>query len=261
MLAGERAAEAEGLAEEGGDGAVDGGALRVVVPEDVDVQVAVARVAVGGHHQRLARGDGAHAVEEARDAGARHDDVLRELRTGAGPERPAHHAAHAPEGLALGGRAGGADGGGLRGEARVGHALGGAVDGGGVVAVALDHEHGGGARGEARGLGGAHHGAAHVVEELDAARLVALRDDARDGLARVGEGREARHEGAHLRRQRHEAQRERGEHRERPLAPDEERGEVVAGDPFGGAAADGEEWCRRGRRRPCRGRSRASRRT
>src|SRR5258706_16242439 len=47
VLAAQGAAEVDGGAHEGFDGAVDGGALGVVVPEEVDVEVAVAGVSVG----------------------------------------------------------------------------------------------------------------------------------------------------------------------------------------------------------------------
>src|SRR6266540_1291139 len=102
MLAREGAPHGDDIAKKLLDGAFDLGKVDGVVPQEVDVQVAVSRVAVGERaNPGLFRGS-IDSVEQIRNALSRHDDVFGELVPRESANGGGELAARGPKPAALG---------------------------------------------------------------------------------------------------------------------------------------------------------------
>src|SRR5450432_232820 len=201
VLARERAAQIERRAEHAAERALDarrhGRVAVVLVGEDVDVQVAVARVPEGGRHEPLPGGDAVDLLEHGGDGARRYDDVLRQLEGVRLAQRARAAAPRGPEALSIGVVARDDDVGGAvvladaAAPQDIGlHAL--------RLAVELHEHERARARGEREGRLGPDVVDRVAIHELERARAVAFLDDGAHGAARrhgVGHDRDERADG------------------------------------------------------------------
>src|SRR6185369_87231 len=101
MLSTDRAAERDRRAHEIGERRIDARTFLIRVPEEVDVQVAVAGVPVGEVANLVALADAIGFGEQIADARARDDDVFGELVLGEPLRGRRKRAARLPEPISL----------------------------------------------------------------------------------------------------------------------------------------------------------------
>ncbi len=241
VLPGDGPAHVHRRPQDVGDGRLGRGPMPLAVEEHVAVEVPVPGVAIGGDEQAMGLSDLPAARDHLRDARAGHRDVLGELVPGQGLQRHRQVLAGLPDVAALG-RVLGDDH--LAGRAALDHLrhpghLG--EDLLLVVAVGLEEQRRSraGRQLEGRAPGDGLDG--HVVDELEAARDDPRGEHPAHRLRGGGHVGEADQRGGHVTRARQELDRHLGDDSQRPLAPHQERGEVVAGHALDGPPSHPED--------------------
>src|SRR5713101_6810046 len=229
VLPGDRAAQPDGGLDHLVDGGLAPSALVGAAEEQVHVQVAVAGVAVGGGGEPVLLADAADGADHLQQLTAGHGDVLADLERPDVGQRDPRHAPRFPQLAALRLVLGREHlQGPMRGAqlARPRQLLGRALP----VAVVLDQERAADPLGELERRPRSQRAHGGTVEQLARARQEA---GVEDGLHRagrrvlVGEQGEQRLDPP---RERDELQRRLGDHRQRPLAADQEVGQIVPRD-------------------------------